>query len=92
MQIEKTQKGVKAIKPKVLATSNGEGSGQKKLFDLIFSSSEGTTSEANFLDDSLMTKPKIITNTILHSSGFKPIDVKYLRTNLLNQEDTLCLG
>ena len=35
MQIEKTQKGVKAIKPKVLATSNGEGSGQKKLFDLM---------------------------------------------------------
>ena len=56
MQIEKTQKGVKAIKPTVLTTSNGEGSGQKKLFDLIYSSSEGTTSEANFLDDSFTDK------------------------------------
>ena len=52
MQIEKTQKGVKAIKPTVLTTSNGEGSGQKKLFDLIYSPSEGTTNETNFLDHS----------------------------------------
>ena len=51
MQIEKTQKGVKAIKPAVLTTSDGEGSGQKKLFDLIYSPSEGTINERNFLDD-----------------------------------------
>ena len=56
MQIEKNQKGMKAIKPKVLATSNGEGSGQKKLFDLIYSPSEGTTNETNFLDDSFTDK------------------------------------
>ena len=56
MQIEKTQKGVKAIKPTVLSTSNGEGSGHKKLFDLIYSPSEGTTNETNFLDDSFTDK------------------------------------
>ena len=56
MQIEKTQKGVKAIKPTVLSTSNGEGSGQKKLFDLIYSPSEGTTNETNFMDNSFTDK------------------------------------
>lgn len=56
MQIEKTQKGVKAIKPTVLTTSDGEGSGQKKLFDLLYSPSEGTTNETNLLDDSFTDK------------------------------------
>ena len=56
MQIEKTQKGVKAIKPSVLTTSNGEGSGQKKLFDLIYSPPEETNNETNFLDDSFTDK------------------------------------
>ena len=56
MQIEKTQKGVKAIKPTVLTAFNGEGSGQKKLFDLLYSPSEGTTNETNFLDDSFTDK------------------------------------
>ena len=56
MRIEKTQKDVKAIKPTVLTTSNGEGSGQKKLFDLIYSPSEVTTNETNFLDDSFNDK------------------------------------
>ena len=56
MQIEKTQKGVKAIKTSVLTTSDGEGSGQKKLFDLIYSPPEETTNETNFLDDSFTDK------------------------------------
>ena len=56
MHIEKTQKGVKAIKPTVLTTSDGEGSSQKKLFDLIYSPSEVTTNETNLLDDSFTDK------------------------------------
>ena len=66
MQIEKTQKGVKAIKPTVLPTSNGEGSGQKKLFDLIYSPSEGTINETNFLYDSFTDK--IQDNSKYHST------------------------
>ena len=56
MQIEKTQKGVKAIKPTVLTAFNGEGSGQKKLFDLIYSPSERTINETSFLDNSFTDK------------------------------------
>ena len=56
MHIEKAQKGVKAIKPTVLTTSDGEGSSQKKLFDLIYSPSEVTTNETNLLDDSFTDK------------------------------------
>ena len=56
MHIEKAHKGVKAIKPTVLTTSDGEGSSQKKLFDLIYSPSEVTTNETNLLDDSFTDK------------------------------------
>ena len=56
MHIEKTQKGVKAIKPTALTTSDGEGSSQKKLFDLIYSPSEVNTNETNLLDDSFTDK------------------------------------
>ena len=52
MQIEKAQKDVKAIKPTVLPSSNGEGSSQHKLFNFIYSPSEGTIDETNFLDNS----------------------------------------
>ena len=66
MQAEKTQKGVKVIKPTVLPTSNGKGSGQKTLFDLIYSPYEGTINETNFLDDSFTDK--IQDNSKYHST------------------------
>ena len=65
MQIEKAQKGVKAIKPAVLPSSNGDGSGQNKLFNLIYSHSEGTY-ENNFLDNSFTDK--IQDNSKYHST------------------------